>query len=92
MHITLPGKNGWIITQAYSPGMVSRLDNAVGRIVENLEQITYTQHGETRTLLQDTVIIFTSDNGGMSQGLGYGGASNYPLNGRKGDMYEGGCR
>ena len=74
------------------PGMVSRLDAAVGRIVSDLEKISYNKDGESRTLLQDTVIIFSSDNGGMSQGLGYGGASNYPLNGRKGDIYEGGCR
>ena len=43
-------------------------------------------------MLDDTVIIFSSDNGGWSQGIGYAGGSNLPLRGRKGDTLEGGCR
>ena len=75
-------------------GMVSRLDATVGRMVEDLDRFSYLSHeGENRTLLQDTVIIFSSDNGGLSPGMGFtGGASNYPLKGRKGDTLEGGCK
>lgn len=72
--------------------MVSRLDAAVERIVTDLEEVEYTRDGETRTLLEDTIIIFSSDNGGMSEGVGYEGGSNKPLRGRKGGIFEGGCR
>ena len=62
-------------------GMVSRLDAAVERIVTDLEEVEYTRDGETRTLLEDTIIIFSSDNGGMSEGILYAGSSNKPLRG-----------
>ena len=67
-------------------GMVSRLDAAVGRIVADLESISYRaeEDGAFRTLLEDTVIIFSSDNGGWSDdGLAYWGGSNLPLRGSK---------
>jgi len=74
-------------------GMASRLDTHVGKMVSQLQQSTYlTKDGVTKSLLEDTLIIFTSDNGGMSEGLGYAGGSNYPLRGRKGDVLEGGTR
>ena len=72
--------------------MVSSMDDSIGRIVENMKRFTYTKDGSERTLFDDTIFIFSSDNGGMSEGLGYGGASNKPLRGRKGDTWEGGCR
>ena len=61
--------------------MVSRLDAAVEGIVTDLEEVEYTRDGETRTLLEDTIIIFSSDNGGMSEGILYAGSSNKPLRG-----------
>ena len=67
-------------------GMVSRLDAAVGRIVDNLQSITYTdtEDGETRSMLEDTIIIFSSDNGGQSlESFLYEGGSNLPLRGLK---------
>ena len=66
-------------------GMVSRLDAAVGRIVDNLQSITYTdtEDGETRSMLEDTIIIFSSDNGGQSVEFLYEGGSNLPLRGSK---------
>lgn len=74
-------------------GMASRLDASVGKMIKDLERFTYrSTGGEIRNLMDDTVIIFTSDNGGMSQGIGYQGGSNTPLSGRKGDTLEGGCR
>ena len=73
-------------------GMVSRLDDTVGRMIQDLERFSYTKGGKSRSMLEDTAIIFTSDNGGMAWGLGYAGGSNHPLRGRKGDTLEGGCR
>ena len=56
--------------------MVSSMDDSIGRIVENMKRFAYTKDGSERTLFDDTIFIFSSDNGGMSEGLGYGGASN----------------
>lgn len=58
--------------------MVASLDLAVGRIVEAL-----TEEG----LLENTFIVFTSDNGGHSRYT-----SNAPLRSGKGSYYEGGIR
>jgi len=74
-------------------GMVSSVDDSVGRIVQLLKDYTYTDDGDiVRSMYDDTVFLFSSDNGGMSEGLGYAGGDNTPLRGRKGDMWEGGCR
>lgn len=60
-------------------GMVYAVDRGVGRIVETLKQL-----GQ----LDNTLIVFTSDNGGkLSQG-----GNNYPLKEGKGSVYEGGSR
>ena len=58
--------------------MVESLDNAVGILIKSLEK---------NQLLADTLIIFTSDNGGHR---GY--TSNAPLRAGKGSYYEGGIR
>ncbi|QDV52390.1 arylsulfatase [Gimesia fumaroli] len=67
-------------------GMVSRLDDNVGELVAMLEELG---------IRDNTLIIFTSDNGGQ------GGTwkemtdffnGNAPLRGHKGTMYEGGLR
>ncbi|XP_068231884.1 arylsulfatase B-like [Palaemon carinicauda] len=60
-------------------GMVTALDEAVGRLVATLKR---TGH------YQNSVIIFTTDNGGP---LKHGG-SNWPLRGGKATMWEGGIR
>jgi arylsulfatase B len=59
--------------------MVSCLDDAIGRVVQALED----QH-----LLDNTLLFFTSDNGGQTAF----GADNTPLKGRKGETWEGGIR
>ena len=66
-------------------GMVQSIDDSVGRIVETLEQ-----YG----LADDTVIFFTSDNGGLSviEGPNTPATSNAPLRDGKGYLYEGGIR
>ena len=64
-------------------GMVSALDESVGRIVSALEE-----KGEA--FWNNTLIIFASDNGGWTKP----GASgiNYPLRGGKFTLFEGGIR
>ncbi|MGD1978153.1 MAG: sulfatase [Akkermansiaceae bacterium] len=77
--------------------MVEGVDESLGRIVSTLEKLK---------LREDTIIILTSDNGGMS-GANFGNpkrvisdakldsaysTSNLPLRGAKGWLYEGGIR
>lgn len=66
-------------------GMMKYLDDSVGEIVASLKK---------QNLLENTLIIFTSDNGPHSEG-GYKPElldSNGPLRGSKRDLYEGGIR
>ncbi len=77
--------------------MVESVDESLGRVVAKLKALG---------LAEDTIIIFTSDNGGMSAanfGLSdrvipsadldeYYSTSNLPLRGAKGWLYEGGIR
>ncbi|XP_023025565.2 arylsulfatase B [Leptinotarsa decemlineata] len=64
--------------------MVSKLDDSVGSIVEALE---------TKKILQNTIIVFLSDNGAPTVGSGFRNwGSNYPLRGMKGTLFEGGIR
>jgi arylsulfatase A-like enzyme len=58
--------------------MVESVDESVGRIVATLRELG---------LEQNTVILFTSDNGGF-----YNATSNAPLRANKGAYYEGGIR
>lgn len=62
--------------------MMEALDAAVGKIVQKLK---------TEGLYDNTLIIFTSDNGGLSTSEGQP-TSNFPIRGGKGWMYEGGIR
>ncbi|MBT5910195.1 MAG: sulfatase-like hydrolase/transferase, partial [Opitutae bacterium] len=58
--------------------MVESVDQSVGRVMEELKALK---------LDEDTLVIFTSDNGGFA------GATNHaPLRGNKGSYYEGGIR
>ena len=63
-------------------GMIESMDNAVGMILETLDRLN---------LSENTVIVFTSDNGGVSAGDGKA-TSNLPLRGGKGRQWEGGIR
>ena len=58
---------------------IEHLDDSVDKVINSLEN---------NNLLDNTIIIFTSDNGGA---LHYS-ASNKPFNGGKGNMLEGGIR
>ena len=59
--------------------LIEHLDDAVGRVLEALD---------TAGLEQNTIVVFTSDNGGSLPH----GASNGPLRDGKGSMYEGGLK
>lgn len=63
-------------------GMVEALDLAVGRVLDGLDQ---------SGLARNTLVIFTSDNGGLSTSEGWP-TSNHPLRAGKGWLYEGGIR
>ena len=60
--------------------MTWAMDRAVGNVVAALEE---------RDLLNDTLLIFTNDNGGDRIGIA---ADNAPLRGTKGTLLEGGVR
>ena len=59
--------------------LIEHMDDGIGQVIDQLEET-----GE----LENTLVIFTSDNGGAT----YFGATNGPLRGEKQDMYEGGIR
>ncbi|NGP46220.1 sulfatase [Bacillaceae bacterium SIJ1] len=62
--------------------MIYNLDHNIGRLVSALEKANLTE---------ETVIVFSSDNGGLSTSEG-SPTSNAPLHEGKGWMYEGGVR
>ncbi len=62
--------------------MVEVMDDCVGKLMNTLKE---------ENLLDDTVIIFFSDNGGLSTGEAHS-TSNMPLKAGKGWNYEGGIR
>jgi arylsulfatase A-like enzyme len=66
--------------------MIFSLDESVGRIVAKLEELKLTDN---------TIVIFSSDNGGVGGYQEIGGkgiTSNLPLRGGKGMLYAGGMR
>ena len=62
--------------------MVEAMDLAVGKVLAALDRLGFAEN---------TLVLFTSDNGGLSTSEGWP-TSNLPLRGGKGWMYEGGIR
>jgi arylsulfatase A-like enzyme len=62
--------------------MVEEMDRAVGRVLKKLDELK---------LADNTVVIFTSDNGGLATAEG-SPTTNLPLRAGKGWLYEGGIR
>lgn len=60
--------------------MLGQLDDGVGQVLEAVK---------SEGVLDNTMIVFLSDNGGPTRELT---SSNYPLRGEKGKLYEGGIR
>ncbi|MDB5309269.1 MAG: hypothetical protein JWO38_3471 [Gemmataceae bacterium] len=65
--------------------MLESLDEAVGRVVKKLDDLK---------LSDDTLVLFTSDNGGLAtlEGMPFAPTFNGPLREGKGYLYEGGIR
>ena len=61
--------------------VVDALDQAIGIILSTIEKAG---------IENETIILFSSDNGGAT--YGGGGADNFPLRGGKGDTFEGSIR
>ncbi|MDG2220586.1 MAG: sulfatase [Rubripirellula sp.] len=62
--------------------MVEAMDQAVGKVIDQLDR---------SGVAENTIVIFTGDNGGLSTSEG-SPTSNLPLRGGKGWVYEGGIR
>lgn len=58
--------------------MIEAMDSSIGRVLDALDRLK---------LANDTLVVFTSDNGGFA-----GVADNRPLRAAKGHLYEGGIR
>ncbi|MCK5277264.1 MAG: sulfatase [Cyclobacteriaceae bacterium] len=63
-------------------GLVEAMDDAVGVVLDALQQLG---------LEENTIVIFTSDNGGVAAGDAFA-TSNLPLRAGKGYQFEGGIR
>lgn len=63
-------------------GLVEQMDLAVGHVLDALEKAG---------LDKNTIVVFTSDNGGVASGDAYA-TSNSPLRGGKGYQWEGGIK
>jgi arylsulfatase A-like enzyme len=72
------------LNHAVYGAMVEAMDNAVGSVMDALERLG---------LLDDTIVIFTSDNGGLSTlGSQHAPSVSLPFRAGKGWIYEGGIR
>ena len=80
-----PGENLLVQNNAEYAAMVEAVDRGVGRLMKLLER---------KGLVDDTVVILTSDHGGLSArgGKRTMATSNRPLRAGKGHLYEGGLR
>ncbi|MCV9386676.1 sulfatase [Reichenbachiella ulvae] len=63
-------------------GLIEHVDDAIGSVLSTLERLG---------LDENTVVIFTSDNGGVASGDNFS-TSNLPLRGGKGYQWEGGLK
>ena len=86
--------NGWKLKGQNNPfycAMVEMFDHYVGQIISYLCE-TDDPRWEGHKLIENTYIIFTSDNGGMEQVPGEIITDNYPLDRGKISLEEGGVR
>ena len=72
-------------TNAIYAAMIESVDEQIGRVLAKLDELN---------IATNTVVIFTSDNGGLAvhEGQKTPATSNAPFRGGKGDLYEGGIR
>ena len=77
----------WAVDGGYA-AMIKNLDDNVGRVIDHLS---------SRGLAENTIIVFTSDNGGYigvdrKSSFSSPCTNNFPLRSGKGSLYEGGIR
>jgi arylsulfatase A len=72
----------WTDEEKGYAAMITYLDAEIGKLLGKIEELG---------LGENTIIFFTSDNGGDSPGR-FAQISNLPFRGRKRDLYEGGIR
>jgi arylsulfatase A len=79
-----PAQHGKQSNPTYA-AMVEHMDAAVGRVLKKLDELK---------LSENTLVIFTSDNGGLAtlEGMPFAPTFNGPLREGKGYLYEGGVR
>ena len=77
-----PRKVRIVQSHAVYAAMVEAMDLAVGKVLNKVDELG---------LADNTVVMFTADNGGLSTSEG-SPTSNLPLRGGKGWLYEGGIR
>jgi arylsulfatase A-like enzyme len=84
-HLQRPVRSAQGQTNAVYAAMIESMDESVGRVMRKLEALK---------LADNTLIIFTADNGGLSvrEGPATPATSNAPLRAGKGYLYEGGIR
>lgn len=63
--------------------MATALDQSIGKVVDTLK---------ARGMYDNSIIIFSTDNGGPADGVNRNTACNYPLRGTKYTLWEGGVR
>ncbi|XP_026467506.1 arylsulfatase J-like [Ctenocephalides felis] len=63
--------------------ILTKMDDAIGELVEALSK---------KDMLKDSIIIFSTDNGGAPAGFNLNAASNWPLRGVKYTLFEGAVR
>ncbi|KAL4228922.1 hypothetical protein ACF0H5_011963 [Mactra antiquata] len=64
-------------------GMLAALDDSIGQVVKTLT---------AKQMMDNTIIVFTTDNGGPANGFDANAANNFPLRGIKTTLWEGGVR
>ena len=72
------GQEGPGLRNAIYAAQIEATDRATGKVLDEIDRLG---------IAENSVIIFTSDNGGWE-----GAADNHPLRSGKGDLYEGGLR
>ena len=77
-----PRENRTVRSHAVYAALLEMMDRAVGQVLDTLEE---------EGLAENTLVIFTSDNGGLSTSEG-SPTSNLPYRAGKGWLYEGGIR
>lgn len=74
-------EKGWNKMRVTYAGMLSAADEGINKVIQSLKD---------NDMWEDTVVVFTTDNGGPTSVCAIQGSSNYPKRGGKCTVYEGG--